>query len=773
MPTDSAPGGHGSGASEGRAMGSEAPLEGVVTVLVGRSRAADLLHGLLVAQGATPALVELAAEGGGAIEVCLGRGAPARDDDRARAADDLLEGADVVIDPRPAGTPAPPGWSSEELRSRCRPTAIYCRMPPFSTDDARWRDRRASDEVLAGLLGAYVVETDGTPTLSSLPISACFAALSGALGIAAALVARARFGTGQGVEVSEFDATLLAVGARALTVNGRPGAARPSDPWSGPFRCRDGRWVWANLATPRAVRRLASFVGTELAWERRGFLGTADLGELSPARSSLEAELRALFLTRTAAAWDSLGAELGISLTMVRTAEEVRGDSSSRGEDTMWEEVNAAFAEPRTVELRSVPTPGAPSETLVDWEGERPEPEAWSVAGRDPHASLRRPLAGVRVLDATQMLAGPLAGRLLADLGASVIKVNDPHENGAGYRWQENRYHTDVNRGKATALIDLTRAEGRAIAERLIATADVVIENLRTDAAGRLGLDEASLRARTPALCHAHVSAYSLPSRSDAPGYEPNAQATAGLMSWDPATGAPRMAPFAVNDYGTGLLCAFGVTLALYRRLNGGTPCSVHASLSRTAFFLARAAAELRGAPEGPSPGGERAHGASGAEGSGAVARGGHLGCLWRVRDGWLVVEDTSWARRVLATLSHARAAGKDASSDPATQLADLDADLVLSHLLANDVVAGVLGRHAWQARREELEARGVLHTHRDGDRYVVTAVGNPIQLETTPVRRGAWVARPGQDGPALLEAMGVSEQTIERLLDDGVLAIG
>ena len=69
-------------------------------------------------------------------------------------------------------------------------------------------------------------------------------------------------------------------------------------------------------------------------------------------------------------------------------------------------------------------------------------------------------LEGFRVVDTTQVLAGPTAARTLAEFGAEVIKINNPWEEGAGYRWQVHRYHTDVNRGKRTILIDLKRPEG-------------------------------------------------------------------------------------------------------------------------------------------------------------------------------------------------------------------------------------------------------------------------------------------------------------------------
>src|SRR5205823_9428851 len=89
-------------------------------------------------------------------------------------------------------------------------------------------------------------------------------------------------------------------------------------------------------------------------------------------------------------------------------------------------------------------------------------------------ATLARALEGYRVVDLTQVLAGPTAGRTLAEFGAEVVKINNPREEGAGYHTHVHRYHTDVNRGKHTLLLDLKREAGRGVLHRLVRDADVV-----------------------------------------------------------------------------------------------------------------------------------------------------------------------------------------------------------------------------------------------------------------------------------------------------------
>src|SRR5581483_2861066 len=101
---------------------------------------------------------------------------------------------------------------------------------------------------------------------------------------------------------------------------------------------------------------------------------------------------------------------------------------------------------------------------------------------------VRAALEGIKVLDVTQVLAGPTAARTLAEFGAEVVKINNPREEGAGYRWNVHRYHTDVNRGKATMLLDLKAPDCQEVVRRLVQRSDVVLQNFRLGVAERLGL---------------------------------------------------------------------------------------------------------------------------------------------------------------------------------------------------------------------------------------------------------------------------------------------
>src|SRR5262249_36841366 len=197
-------------------------------------------------------------------------------------------------------------------------------------------------------------------------------------------------------------------------------------------------------------------------------------------------------------------------------------------------------------------------------------------------------LEGFRIVDTTQVLAGPTAARALSAVGAAVVKINNPWEEGAGYRWQVHRYHTDVNRGKRTILIDLKRPEGLALLWRLVENADAFLQNLRLGVAERLGIGYEQVRAHKPDIVYLSVSAFGYGGPWQyRPGYEPNAQSIAGMqarMGGD--ADRPSGQPFAVNDYCTGLLGAFGLGLGLLHRLRSGAGQCVETSLGHAATFL-------------------------------------------------------------------------------------------------------------------------------------------------------------------------------------------
>jgi crotonobetainyl-CoA:carnitine CoA-transferase CaiB-like acyl-CoA transferase len=191
---------------------------------------------------------------------------------------------------------------------------------------------------------------------------------------------------------------------------------------------------------------------------------------------------------------------------------------------------------------------------------------------------MRSPLDGVTVLDLTRVLSGPYCTMMLADMGARVIKIEQPGHGDDTRGWGppfidgESAYFLSINRNKESVTLDFKTPDGRAILDRLIAKSDVLVENFRPGTLARVGLDHASLAERHRTLVYCSISGFGQtgPRRQEA-GYDAVIQAEGGLMS---ITGAPDGPPYrlgvAIGDIVTGAFAAQGVLLALLARERTG-----------------------------------------------------------------------------------------------------------------------------------------------------------------------------------------------------------
>ena len=188
------------------------------------------------------------------------------------------------------------------------------------------------------------------------------------------------------------------------------------------------------------------------------------------------------------------------------------------------------------------------------------------------------PLDGIFVLDLTRVLSGPYCTMLLADLGARVVKVEQPGKGDDTRAWgppflgTESAYFLSVNRNKESLTLDFKKPEGRAVLERLVATADVLVENFRPGTMANLGLDAATLTGRFPRLVYCSISGFGQTGpRAAEPGYDAVMQGEGGLMSITGSTsGSSYRLGVAIADIATGMFAAQAVTAALYAREKTG-----------------------------------------------------------------------------------------------------------------------------------------------------------------------------------------------------------
>src|SRR5262245_9224365 len=196
------------------------------------------------------------------------------------------------------------------------------------------------------------------------------------------------------------------------------------------------------------------------------------------------------------------------------------------------------------------------------------------------------PVQGLRVVDCSAIIAGPIATAFLATYGADVVKV-EPLEGDALRSYPStlpglSRYFLGINRGKRSLAVDLKHPDGLAVVRRLARGADLFVESFRPGVAGRLGLDDATLRSENARLIYCSVSAFGQAGPlADRPGLDPVVQSYGGL-AWEQGAAdeaAPELVRGSLVDYYTGSLAVSGILLALIARGQSGVGQRIETSL--------------------------------------------------------------------------------------------------------------------------------------------------------------------------------------------------
>jgi crotonobetainyl-CoA:carnitine CoA-transferase CaiB-like acyl-CoA transferase len=327
-----------------------------------------------------------------------------------------------------------------------------------------------------------------------------------------------------------------------ITVDGR----RPGESWdkiAGTYQCGDGRWVRLH---------------TNLPHHRAGVLELLNCGY---DRAEVGEALKAW----TAFAFEDAAAAAGLCVTAMRSFAE-------------WD------AHPQG---KAVPTQPLITITKIGDASPQPLPRS------------ERPLSGVRVLDLTRVIAGPVCGRTLAAHGADVLTVASPNI--------PNLPHlvVDTNRGKLSAHIELRDPAGRATLEELVRGADIFVQGYRPGAIAQHGFAAADTARLRPGLVHVSLCAYGhVGPWSGRRGFDSLVQTASGFNHAEAeAAGqaAPKVLPCQALDHGSGYLLAFGALTALRRRMTEGGSWHVQVSLARTGRWIR----DLGRVPDGltcPSP---------------------------------------------------------------------------------------------------------------------------------------------------------------------------
>jgi len=393
---------------------------------------------------------------------------------------------------------------------------------------------------------------------------------------------------------------------------------------------------------------------------------------------------------------------------------------------------------------------------------------------------MRGPLAGIKVLELAQIMAGPTCGLMLADLGADVIKVervpggddtrmmNRPSVRG------ESAAFMAMNRNKRGIALNLKLPAAQEALKRMVAGADVLTENYRKGTMEKLGMGYAALKALNPRLIYCSISGYGRTGPyADKGGYDLIAQGMSGLMS---ITGEPGRAPAKsgapVCDINAGLLAALGVVSAYIHRLKTGEGQLVDTSLFEAGIQQTYWQSAIYFATgEVPGPGGS-AH---------------HLSApyqAFRAADGWLTIGGANQANweRLVRVLGAPEWLAEPRFRTNADRMANLEALVAVMQarlktrsvgewvglLEAEGVPCGPINSVADMAADPQALARGMV-VELDHPRAGATrALGLPIKLSASPGK----VARPapllGQHTREVLAEFGFSASEIEALVDSG-----
>jgi formyl-CoA transferase len=391
----------------------------------------------------------------------------------------------------------------------------------------------------------------------------------------------------------------------------------------------------------------------------------------------------------------------------------------------------------------------------------------------------------VLVVDASRVLAGPYAAMLLSDLGADVIKVEQPGHGDETRRWGPpftadgvSAYYFAVNRGKRGLAIDLRREAGRAVLDALLSKADVLIENFRADTREAFALDARAIGRRFPRLVHAAISGFGATGAfAERPGYDSVAQAASGLMSITGSVeGEPHKVGVAVADLAAGLHTAVAVLAALRHRDATGVGQFVDVSLFDASLgLLANVASSVLIANDPPARWGN-AHPSivpyqlfHAADGPLMVA----VGNDRQFRELAAILEEPSWADDPRFETNPARVRHRDAL------IPMIEARIVrrpatdwLAAFTAAGIPAGPVRTVPEALRSPEAVERGMVVDLATDGGTAVQALGPVPKLSQTPARVGLAPPRLGEHtGEVLRELLGYDDARIAALGEQGAIA--
>jgi len=719
-----------------------------------------------------------------------------------------------------------------ETIATSNPQVVYVSMPGFA-ESSRQADLASWEGSIAAAMGVYTdihafgPVLGGPPIFSALPLASAYGGAHAAIAASMAFLHRVRTGAGQQVEVPLADALMSAMGVLAMKIEGLPQRydlppiekamseiafpilrdlsahltpahratlqaylGQSSRPQASNYLCADGRLLYITAADHAHLARaglevldlldelIAEGMVVGSPWEEGGDGNNlSDSLGLSPHwKQRVRRGIAERLKQKPAHEWEVAFGQAGVPAAVVRTTKEWLNWAVAREGGNV-----AALTDPElgsTMQAGryvSIEGSGMQSPSLRSRLSDASE-RVWTSAsisfppatGSDSSQNI---LSGLRVLDFSNVIAGPSAARTLAEFGADVTRI-DPPAPQAGPRllmWTG----VDVNQGKRTAILDLKSAGGRRLLERMIQNADVVIHNFLDRSAAGIGLSDEELRAINPDIVVCQVSAWGGPDGGpykEFPAFDPILQAATGITARYGTPEVPVMHGIAsCVDYITGFTAASGIAHALIARALGHGGSYVRTSLSMGAQLVQFPfVVSTHGKDDALEPSGQQATG-----------YGPHYR-MYKASDGWIFLacglsdiavtaerigaKDTTDAELMVAIAASSvsqltkRLEGiPSASIVPITRLDDLRSRCTLSSLPCD-------------ANPESVAM--IESAHPSGHR---TNLPLPTwyRLRSRVVSRLEPAQWPGSDTRSVLAAIGLSNAEIDELASRNVVADG
>ena len=751
-------------------------LSGIKVVDFGHFVAGPLTAVMLADQGAEVVHVDRPGAELAEADAFLNRGKrritlDLKDPADATIAARLAAGADVVIENFRPGVMDRLGLGWPRLAAAA-PGLIYCSLPGFGRDDPRasvpgWEGVVAAATANCSIRVGQEPEGWDTsrPTYSAVPLASNFAAFLAATAIVAALTFRHRTGRGQLIEVPLFHAMFELIGKAGSFVQS-DGLAPPkphSGNGSGTYECADGRYVRLDPigGSARFLRWLLDAAGAE-SWAADGLADGVRLAQHKELEEQLKERLRDMFRTRTAEEWGELAGGAGVPLGFIRTCREWLATPHARKAGHVVPVADPLFGEtwmpglPVHTALSSGWTPRPrrlPDADHAAIVAEATRPGAATGAAPGSAEDITQAFEGLRVLDLTEILAGPSSGRILGEYGADVVKINAPNSTVTA--------HGIVNRGKRSILLNVEAERGQAVFWELAARSDVIIQNYPEGTADRYGIGYRHVRARFPDAVYVSVTCYGEGGLWGARrGYETQGQAVTGMM--ERAGGdhhVPEvLGPYNVVDFGSGVMVAFAASLGIFHRTRTGAGGRVTASLAQTAtyhqaiFMLDYAGRRQDTEPRGPE-----------ALGSGPFQR------YYQVRDGWIFLGMKPSQLPSLQSVPWlAAAAGISPADDAAAEkalsaaLAERSAAEAVQALREAGAGAHEVLTTEQVMTREPAMKLGLSVIQRSDEFGPVVMPGLTVRLSQSPLVLGRAAGRAGSDADSILAEIGLAGRMTE-----------